>query len=104
MFSDTPAKKKPVIKIFGVGSAGITIIEEILRAELPEARFIATNTDEASLRSSSAAEKVHVETKLLRGRGAGTGSERMCIVAEEAACRLKTCCEGADVVFLVAGL
>jgi len=54
--------------------------------------------------ASSASEKVHLETKLLRGLGTGGDPDRGRAAAEEQAPRLKALCEGADVVFIVAGL
>ncbi len=64
----------------------------------------AVNTDAASLAASSATVKVQLETKLLRGLGTGGDPERGRAIAEEQFATLKTACEGADVVFVVAGL
>ena len=48
--------------------------------------------------------KIQLETKLLRGLGTGGDPERGHAIAEEQFATLKTACEGADVVFIVAGL
>lgn len=92
------------LKIIGVGNAGGSVLERIIQAALPGASFVAVNTEPQSLAASSAAEKVNLETKLLRGLGTGSDPERGCAVAEEQFPRLKSLCQGADVVFLLAGL
>jgi cell division protein FtsZ len=91
------------LKIFGVGTAGINILEEMAPEGLA-AKFIAVGPDEESLAKSSATEQVHLETKLLRGLGSGGDPERGRAAAEENEARLKGLCEGADVVFILAGL
>ena len=57
-----------------------------------------------SLAASSASEKVHLETQLLRGLGTGGDPDRGRALAEEQLPKLKSLCEGADVVFILAGL
>ncbi len=94
----------PAVKIFGVGSAGVHLIDAMGRGEFTGAAFIAVNTDSSSLEASSAPVKIQLETKLLRGLGTGGDPERGRAIAEEQFATLKTACEGADVVFIVAGL
>ncbi len=96
--------KMPAAKIFGVGSAGVSLLEAINSEEFVGAGFVAVNTDASSLGASSAALKIHLETKLLRGLGTGGDPERGRAIAEEQFATLKTACEGAEVVFIVAGL
>jgi len=92
----------PAVKIFGVGSAGVIMLDLLNSADFAGAGFVALNTD--ALASSSAAVKIQLETKLLRGLGTGGDPERGGAIAEEQFATLKTACEGADVVFVVAGL
>jgi cell division protein FtsZ len=92
------------VKIFGVGSAGVAMLDTLNGADFAGAGFLAVNTDAASLASSSAPVKIQLETKLLRGLGTGGDPERGRAIAEEQFATLKTACEGADVVFVVAGL
>jgi cell division protein FtsZ len=96
--------KAPAVKIFGVGSAGVTMLDTLNRGDFAGAGFVAINTDALSLAASSAPVKIQLETKLLRGLGTGGDPERGCAIAEEQFATLKTACEGADVVFVVAGL
>ena len=67
--------------------------------------FVAVNTDAAvAWRPPRLPEKVHLETQLLRGLGTGGDPERGRALAEEQLPKLKALCEGADVVFILAGL
>jgi len=99
----TPEKRVP-IKVFGVGNAGIKIMEQMLKEGHPDLSYVAISTEASALGASAAPEKVHLETKLLRGLGTGGDPERGEAAAEEQAPRLKALCEKTDVVFILAGL
>ncbi len=92
------------IKIFGVGGAGVVLSDSLNHSEFAGADFAAIDTDAQSLASSSAAVKIHLETKLLRGLGTGGDPERGHALAEEQFSTLKSACEGAEVVLILAGL
>lgn len=92
------------VKIFGVGTAGMNILEQIARAALPGAVLAAINTDAKSLATSSAMEKISLEGKPSRTGGPGGDSKRSRALAEERLPELKQFCEGVDVVFIVTGL
>jgi cell division protein FtsZ len=96
--------KQITAKIFGVGTAGLNVLESIARSALPGAALVAINTDAPSLAASSAAEKISLETKQLRGLGTGGDPERGRAAAEEQLPKLREVCSGADVVFIVTGL
>src|SRR5262245_52579203 len=89
--------QKPAIKIFGVGNAGISMLQRLVEGALHGVEFIAVNTDPTSLLGSSATQKIHLETKLLRGMGTGGDPERGQAAAEEAQMKLKEVCQGAGV-------
>jgi len=95
---------KPVVKIFGVGNAGIALLGALATPEFADAQFAAVNTDGPSLAACPAPVKIHLENKLLRGLGSGGDPERGRAVAEEQFSTLKSACEGASVVFILAGL
>ena len=95
---------KPVVKIFGVGNAGISLLDALALPEFAAAQFAVVNTDGPSLAASPAPVKIHLENKLLRGLGSGGDPERGRAVAEEQFSTLKSACEGASVVFILAGL
>jgi len=96
--------KVPATKVFGIGNAGVNLLETMNREEFTGAGFVAINTDAVSLASSTVALKIHLETKLLRGLGTGGDPERGRAIAEEQFATLKTACEGAEVVLIVSGL
>ena len=96
--------RTPAVKIFGVGTAGVAMLDLLNGKDFTGAGFAAVNTDADSLASSSAPVKIQLETKLLRGLGTGGDPERGRAIAEEQFVTLKTACDGADVVFVVAGL
>jgi cell division protein FtsZ len=91
-------------KIVGVGGAGVNVVEHLIATGLGGLTFAVVNTDGQSLGASSASEKVHLETKLLRGLGTGGDPERGRAMAEEQMPRLKVLCEGVRVMFIVTGL
>jgi cell division protein FtsZ len=99
-----PGPAQPAIKIFGVGNAGISMMQRLVDAGFNGVEFIAVNTDAASLLGSSATQKIHLETKLLRGMGTGGDPERGQAAAHEAEAKLKEVCQGAGMIFIVVGL
>jgi cell division protein FtsZ len=102
--TEVPEAQRPAIKIFGVGGAGVTLLDALNAEEFAGAGFAAVNTDAASLTASTATVKIHLETKLLRGLGTGGDPERGRALAEEQFSTLKSACDGANVVLIIAGL
>jgi cell division protein FtsZ len=103
----SPAAETPrarTIKIVGVGGAGVILADAMNSVEFSGAQFAVVDTDAQSLAASTAEVKIHLETKLLRGLGTGGDPERGRALAEEQFPVMKSACEGADVVFIVAGL
>ena len=101
-FLETPAA--PVVRIFGIGNAGIAMLGTLAMPEFAGAQFAAINTDAGAFASSPATVKIHLENKLLRGLGSGGDPDRGRALAEEQFSTLKSACEGANVVFILAGL
>jgi cell division protein FtsZ len=102
--TETEASPARAIKIFGIGGAGVSLLDALHGKEFAGADFVAVNTDSPSLAASAATVKIHLETKLLRGLGTGGDPERGSAIAEEHFSTLKTACENADVVLILAGL
>lgn len=98
------AKSSVSVKIFGVGTAGINILEQLSQAGLQGVALAAVNTDAKSVAASSATEKISLETKSSRGVGASGDPKLSRAAAEENLPTLKQACEGVDMIFLVAGL
>lgn len=99
-----PEKIGVAVKIFGVGKAGLAMLEAMSHGDFAGAGFVAVSADAASLAASSAPEKIHLETKMLRGLGTGGDPERGRELAETHIAQFKTACAGMDAVFIVAGL
>ena len=99
----TPAKTTS-LKVFGVGDAGIKVMDQLIATGLPAADCVALNTDSQILAASPAAEKIQLETALLRGLGSGGDPDRGKALAEEHLAKLKAASTGIDFVLLLAGL
>ncbi len=95
---------QPVFRMFGIGNAGITLVDSLDALEFSGAEFAVINTDATGLATSAAPVKIQLESKLLRGLGSGGDPERSRALAEEQFATLKSACAGADVVFILAGL
>src|ERR1017187_9862721 len=93
-----------VVRIFGIGNAGIALLGALDQTEFAAAQFAAINTDPGAFAASSAPVKIHLENKLLRGLGCSGDPDRGRALAEEQFSTLKSACEGANVVFILAGL
>jgi cell division protein FtsZ len=102
---DSSSSPEPLtVKVIGLGNTGVRVLELLLGDHWPPDAFAVINTDPESLAVSRAANKVHLETSLLRGLGSGGDPERARALAEEHAADIKSLCEGAAVVFVIAGL
>jgi cell division protein FtsZ len=98
------ASAAPRVRIFGVGNAGLTMLGLLNPAEFAAAELVAINTEAGVLSASPAAVKIHLENKLLRGLGSGGDPDRGRALAEEQFATLQNACEGAGIIFILAGL
>lgn len=89
------------VKIFGVGSAGISAAGAV---DFAAASISGVDSDAASLAGFAAGPRIHLETKMLRGLGTGGDPERGRELAEAHFVQLKTASADADVIFIFAGL
>lgn len=96
--------KKAVIKVVGVGGAGGNAVNTMIDAKLEGVEFIAANTDAQALAASKAPVKIQLGAQLTRGLGAGARPEIGKNAAIESRDRLKEVLEGADMVFITAGM
>jgi cell division protein FtsZ len=92
------------IKVIGVGGGGNNAVNTMIMAELEGVDFVAANTDAQALRKSKAPVKLQIGGKLTKGLGAGANPEVGRDAAEEDRSRLAEILEGADMVFIAAGL
>ncbi len=94
---------KPVLRVIGVGGAGVNAVDRMVEAQLEGVEFIAVNTDMQSLQRSSAHQTIQIGTDATRGLGAGSDPEKGRHAAMEDYDRIKAALKGADMVFVTAG-
>lgn len=92
------------IKVIGVGGGGTNAVNRMIEAGLNGVEFIAMNTDRQVLDISFAPIKLQLGENLTRGLGAGGNPEIGRNAAEESKSEIKKAMEGADMVFITAGM
>jgi cell division protein FtsZ len=94
---------RPVLRVVGVGGAGVNAVNRMIEAEITGVEFIAINTDLQSLQTSAAPETLHIGESLTRGLGSGANPDLGRQAAREEYDRIKALLRGADMVFIAAG-
>ncbi|MEM8995191.1 MAG: cell division protein FtsZ, partial [Acidobacteriota bacterium] len=97
---ETPAR----IKVIGVGGGGGNAVNRMIQAKLRGIDFIAANTDQQALRRNEASNKLQLGDGLTRGLGAGGDPEIGRKSAIEDTDHILKTLDGADMVFITAGL
>jgi cell division protein FtsZ len=92
-----------VIKVVGVGGAGVNAVNRMIDAGLTGVEFIAVNTDAQALLMSEADIKLDIGRQRTRGLGAGSDPEVGRESAEEHLEEIQEVLKGADMVFITAG-
>ena len=92
-----------VIKVVGVGGAGLNAVNRMIDAGISQVEFIAVNTDIQALRTSDAPVKIHIGRELTKGLGSGSDADVGRRAADESYDELKQELRGADMVFVAAG-
>jgi cell division protein FtsZ len=92
------------IKVIGVGGGGNNAVNRMIAANVEGVEFIAANTDVQALQSSNAAVKLQLGVKLTSGLGAGSNPDVGRRAALEDSDKIIEALEGADMVFVTAGL
>ncbi len=103
-FDEKPAQIGTNIKIVGVGGAGGNAINTMIENELYGVEFIAANTDNTDINKSKAKMRIQLGKKLTRGLGTGANPEGGKMAAEESREEIKAHLEGADMIFIAAGM
>ena len=101
---DSASVQGAVIKVIGVGGGGGNAINRMIEEGLAGVEFIAANTDIQALSSSKAETVIQLGPKLTRGLGAGGQPEVGRKAAEESEEVLTEALQGADMVFITAGM
>ncbi len=92
------------IKVVGVGGGGQNAVNRMIEEGIQGVEFIAVNTDSQALMLSSAPQRLRIGEKLTRGLGSGGNPEIGQRAAEESREELAAMLEGADMVFVTAGM
>ncbi len=92
------------IKVIGVGGAGSNAVNRMIAAGLNGIEFWSCNTDHQALELASAKNRLQIGTKLTRGLGAGGNPTVGQKAAEESREEIAAALDGADMVFIAAGM
>ena len=95
---------KPRISVIGVGGGGGNAVNNMIAKNLEGVDFIVANTDSQSLAHSSASRKIQLGLEITQGLGAGARPEIGRMAAEEARDAIEKELEGANMVFITAGM
>ncbi|MDQ6745913.1 MAG: cell division protein FtsZ [Actinomycetota bacterium] len=93
----------PVLRVVGVGGAGVNAVNRMVEAEVEGIEFLAINTDLQSLQQSAAHETLHIGEAITRGLGSGSDPDLGRLAAREEYDRIKALLRGSDMVFIAAG-
>ena len=92
-----------VIRVVGVGGAGLNALNRMIDAGISGVEFVAVNTDLQQLALSDAEVKIHIGRELTGGLGSGAEPDIGRRAAEEAYDQIKRALRGSDMVFVTAG-
>lgn len=95
---------KPVLKVLGLGGGGSNAVNRMIELDLEGVEFIAANTDIQALHRSLAPVTIQLGPKYTRGLGAGGNPAVGQAAAEESEHEIREALQGADMVFLTAGM
>jgi cell division protein FtsZ len=92
------------IKVIGIGGAGSNAVDRMIQIGIPGVDFIVANTDVQALANSEAPCKIQLGAKLTKGLGAGGNPAIGAKAAQESREQLSKALQGADMVFIAAGM
>ncbi len=95
---------KPRISVIGVGGGGGNAVNNMIAKNLEGVDFVVANTDSQALAHSSASKKIQLGLEITQGLGAGARPEIGRLAAEEARSEIEKELEGANMVFITAGM
>jgi cell division protein FtsZ len=103
--TDAAALRKTIrIKVCGVGGAGCNAADFIAQTKFESVDFLLVNTDAQALGAASLPDKFVLGRQRTRGLGTGGDPELGRAAAEDDAARLRSICEGVDILFVLAGM
>jgi cell division protein FtsZ len=94
---------QPVLRVVGVGGAGVNAVNRMVEAQIHGVEFVAINTDLQSLQQSTADITLHIGPEITRGLGAGSNPDLGRAAAMDEYDRIKALLKGSDMIFIAAG-
>ncbi|MCA6220401.1 MULTISPECIES: cell division protein FtsZ [Photorhabdus] len=104
MFEPIELTNDAVIKVIGVGGGGGNAVEHMVRERIEGVEFFAVNTDAQALRKTAVGQTIQIGNGITKGLGAGANPEVGRTAAQEDREALRTALDGADMVFIAAGM
>ena len=104
MFEPMELTNDAVIKVIGVGGGGGNAVEHMVRERIEGVEFFAVNTDAQALRKTAVGQTIQIGGGITKGLGAGANPEVGRNAAEEDREALRAALDGADMVFIAAGM
>ena len=92
------------IKVIGVGGAGGSAVDRMIKEGIRGVEFIAMNTDIQALHHNGATQKIHIGKTITRGLGAGMDPDVGRKAAEESQKEIQDLLKGSDMIFITCGL
>ncbi len=93
----------PVLRVVGVGGAGVNAVNRMVEAEVAGVEFLALNTDLQSLQQSAADRTLHIGSDITRGLGSGSNPDLGRQAAMDDYDKIKAALRGSDMIFITAG-
>ncbi len=104
MFEPMELTNDAVIKVIGVGGGGGNAVEHMVRERIEGVEFFAVNTDAQALRRTAVGQTIQIGSGITKGLGAGANPEVGRNAADEDREALRAALDGADMVFIAAGM
>ncbi|MGX2391086.1 cell division protein FtsZ [Klebsiella pneumoniae] len=104
MFEPMELTNDAVIKVIGVGGGGGNAVEHMVRERIEGVEFFAVNTDAQALRKTAVGQTIQIGSGITKGLGAGANPEVGRNAADEDREALRAVLDGADMVFIAAGM
>ncbi|HBV2430155.1 TPA: cell division protein FtsZ [Klebsiella pneumoniae] len=104
MFEPMELTNDAVIKVIGVGGGGGNAVEHMVRERIEGVEFFAVNTDAQALRKTAVGQTIQIGSGITKGLGAGANPEVGRNAADEDREALRAALDGADMVFIAAGM
>ncbi|EMQ9985491.1 cell division protein FtsZ [Klebsiella pneumoniae] len=104
MFEPIELTNDAVIKVIGVGGGGGNAVEHMVRERIEGVEFFAVNTDAQALRKTAVGQTIQIGSGITKGLGAGANPEVGRNAADEDREALRAALDGADMVFIAAGM